>query len=42
LWRRIAETDVCRRWWAYMEDLMQTNDDYSPVAADLDEVFHLE
>jgi L-rhamnose mutarotase len=42
LWRRIAETEVCRRWWAYMKDLMQTNDDYSPVAAELDEVFHLE
>jgi L-rhamnose mutarotase len=42
LWRRIADTDVCRRWWEYMKDLMQTNEDYSPVAADLDEVFHLD
>ena len=42
LWRRIADTEVCRRWWAYMKDLMQTNEDYSPVAADLDEVFHLD
>ena len=25
-WQAIASTDVCRRWWAYMKDLM-------PVAA---------
>ncbi|MCM3870602.1 MAG: L-rhamnose mutarotase [Pyrinomonadaceae bacterium] len=42
LWRRIAETEVCRRWWAYMKDLMLTNADNSPVAIDLSEVFHLE
>ena len=41
-WRRIAETEVCRRWWAYMKDLMLTNEDDSPAAVDLDEVFHLE
>lgn len=42
LWRRIAETDACRRWWAYMKDLMLTNPDDSPFAQDLDEVFHLD
>lgn len=42
LWQRIADTDVCRRWWEYMKDLMLTNDDDSPVAVDLKEVFHLE
>lgn len=41
LWHRIADTDVCRRWWAYMKDLMLTNPDDSPVVADLKEVFHL-
>ena len=40
--RVIAETDVCRRWWAYMKDLMLTNPDDSPVALDLVEVFHLD
>lgn len=40
LWQRIAETEVCRRWWAYMTDLMLTNADNSPVAVDLEEVFH--
>ncbi len=42
LWRQIAQTDVCQRWWAYMKDLMLTNDDNSPVAINLDEVFHLD
>lgn len=42
LWRRIGENDTCRRWWNYMKDLMLTNDDASPVAIDLVEVFHLE
>jgi L-rhamnose mutarotase len=42
LWSRIAETEVCRRWWAHMRDLMLTNEDDSPQAVDLEEVFHLE
>lgn len=42
LWRSIADTEVCRRWWAYMKDLMLTNEDDSPVAVDLEEVFHFE
>lgn len=41
-WTAIASTDVCRRWWAFMKDLMPTNDDHSPVTVALDEVFHLE
>jgi L-rhamnose mutarotase len=42
LWRRIADTDACRKWWRYMGDLMPSNADTSPVARDLSEVFHLE
>lgn len=41
LWQQIAETDVCRRWWAYMKELMLTTPDNSPVTISLDEVFHL-
>ncbi|MCD4686871.1 MAG: L-rhamnose mutarotase [Anaerolineae bacterium] len=40
-WDAIATTEVCQRWWAYMKDVMPTNPDNSPVAADLQEVFHL-
>ncbi|PAD36863.1 L-rhamnose mutarotase [Terribacillus saccharophilus] len=38
---RIAETEVCQRWWAYMQDIMQTNPDHSPVSETVKEVFHL-
>lgn len=42
LWKEIANTEPCRRWWAQMKDLMISNDDDSPVTADLLEVFHLD
>jgi L-rhamnose mutarotase len=42
LWQQIAETEVCRRWWAYMKELMHTNEDNSPVSVALEEVFHLD
>lgn len=42
LWRRIADTEVCRRWWAYMKDLMLTKPDDSPVSETLEQVFHLD
>ena len=40
-WNAIASTEVCRRWWTHMRDLMPTNADNSPVSRDLREVFHL-
>jgi L-rhamnose mutarotase len=40
-WAAIASTDVCRRWWRHMRDLMPTNSDSSPVSRDLREVFHI-
>lgn len=42
LWARVAATDVGRRWWRHMRDLMPTNGDDSPVSRDLREIFHLE
>ena len=41
-WNRIAGTDVCRRWWTHMGDVMPTNPDHSPVSRELREVFHIE
>ena len=41
-YNEIANTDICKKWWAYMEPLMKTNPDNSPVADDLHEVFHLD
>jgi L-rhamnose mutarotase len=42
LWRSIAETDECKRWWAFMRDIMLSNADNSPVSVALREVFHLD
>ena len=41
-WDAIAETEPCRRWWAYMKDIMPSNPDNSPVSLELTEVFHLD
>jgi len=32
---------VMKRWWAYMKDIMETNEDNSPVTIPLKEVFYL-
>ena len=32
---------VMRKWWAYMKDIMESNDDNSPVAVPLTQVFYL-
>ena len=32
---------VMQRWWAYMKDIMECNDDNSPMSIPLKEVFHL-
>lgn len=38
---KIAETEICKKWWAYMEPLMETNEDNSPVSKSLTSVFYL-
>jgi len=40
-WVAIAETDICKKWWAYMKDIMLSNSDNSPIARELTEVFYL-
>ena len=42
LWGAIAETDECKRWWAFMKDIMPSNADNSPISVELKEVFHLD
>jgi len=41
-WEAVSQTDVCRRWWRHMRDIMPANPDDSPVAQPLREVFHLD
>lgn len=42
LWSKSAETEICQKWWKYMKDIMETNEDNSPVSIELKEVFHLD
>ena len=42
LWAKSADTEINRKWWDYMADIMQTNPDNSPVCVDLQNVFHLD
>ncbi len=32
---------IMKKWWAYMKDIMESNEDNSPVSVSLKEVFHL-
>ena len=41
-WQAIAATDVCRRWWRHMREIMPSQPDDRPVSRELREVFHLE
>jgi len=42
LWDKSSDTEICRKWWDYMADIMETNSDNSPVSVDLVKVFHLD
>lgn len=41
-WDKSSDTAICRKWWDYMADIMETNEDNSPVSIDLHEAFHLD
>lgn len=41
-WAESANTEICRKWWHFMADIMETNPDESPVSHDLTSVFHLD
>jgi L-rhamnose mutarotase len=38
----LGSTEIVKRWWAFMKDIMETNPDNSPVSVAIDEVFHLD
>jgi L-rhamnose mutarotase len=42
--QQIGETDVCRRWWKYMTEVLVCDSDDSPKAKEdmLKEIFHLD
>jgi len=37
----LGSNPLVQKWWAYMADIMETNDDKSPVTVPLKEVFYL-
>ena len=48
MWRRedhtldaLATTEIMRKWWDYMADIMQTHPGNEPVATPLETVFHM-
>ena len=38
----MGSNPIVQKWWAYMADIMKTNDDNSPVMVPLDELFYME
>lgn len=36
----LPQTDIMRKWWKFMADIMEVNPDNSPVCLPLTEVFH--
>lgn len=38
----LGKTEIVKKWWAYMSDVMQTNADNSPVSIQLEEGFYKE
>jgi L-rhamnose mutarotase len=37
----LGRTEIVKKWWKYMSDIMDTNPDNSPVTIKLEEVFYL-
>jgi L-rhamnose mutarotase len=38
---RLPETEIMKRWWTHMADVMETHPDNVPVQVPLKRVFHL-
>jgi L-rhamnose mutarotase len=41
-WNEVANTDICKKWWLYMKELMKTNPDNSPMVTSLRSVFYMQ
>lgn len=38
----LGETEIVKKWWKYMSDIMETNPDNSPVTVSLEQVFYMD
>lgn len=41
-WKAVEKTAINKKWWAYMKDIMPSNEDNSPISKELKEVFHMD
>lgn len=37
----LKDDPIMQKWWTFMNDIMETNDDHSPITIHLKEVFYL-
>lgn len=37
----LGQTEIVKKWWKYMADIMETNPDNSPVTVPLEQVFYM-
>ncbi len=37
----LGDQEIVQRWWKYMADIMDTNEDFSPVSVPLKEMFYM-
>jgi L-rhamnose mutarotase len=37
----LGNTEIVKKWWKYMADIMETNEDSSPVTVPLEQVFFM-
>lgn len=40
-WSQLSKTAINQKWWSYMKDVMETNEDDSPVTVSLKNVFDI-
>lgn len=40
--QNLGQTEIVKKWWKFMADIMETNPDNSPVSTEMEEVFYLE
>ena len=38
----LGKTEIVKKWWDFMSDIMKVNPDNSPVTVPLEEVFYME